>query len=43
MGVLDRKGTLETGKDADIIMFSNDEELNLLFVMQMGNVVRNEL
>ena len=43
MGVLDRKGTLEAGKDADIIMFSNDEDLNLLFVMQMGNVVRCEL
>ena len=33
----------QDSKHAVIIMFSNDEELNLLFVMQMGNVVRNEL
>ncbi len=41
MGILDRKGTLETGKDADIIML--DDELQLKFVMQMGRIVRNEL
>jgi N-acetylglucosamine-6-phosphate deacetylase len=43
MGVLDRKGTIEPGKDADIIMFSNDDELNLTFVMQMGNVVKQAI
>lgn len=41
MGVYDRKGSLEKGKDADIIMF--DQEQNLKFVMQMGRVVRCEL
>ena len=41
MGILDRKGTLEAGKDADIIMF--DDNLDLRFVMQMGRTVRNEL
>lgn len=41
MGVSDRKGSLEDGKDADIIMF--DENLNLTYVMQMGKEVRNEL
>ncbi|EJX03195.1 hypothetical protein EVA_08700, partial [gut metagenome] len=35
------KGSLEKGKDADIIMF--DQEQNLKFVMQMGRVVRCEL
>ncbi len=43
MGVLDRKGTLEVGKDADIIMFSPNENLDLTFVMQMGRVVKNEV
>ena len=43
MGVLDRKGTLEAGKDADIIMFSPNEQLDLTFVMQMGRVVKNEV
>ena len=41
MGVLDRKGTLEAGKDADLIMF--DADLNLTYVMQMGNEVTNDL
>lgn len=41
MGILDRKGTLEQGKDADIIMLNDD--LQLTFVMQMGRIVRNEL
>lgn len=41
MGVLDRKGTLEEGKDADIIMF--DSKQDLTFVMQMGHIVRNDL
>ena len=27
MGILDRKGTLEKGKDADIIIFNNDIEI----------------
>ncbi len=41
MGVYDRKGSLEVGKDADLMMF--DENLKLTYVMQMGNVVTNEL
>ena len=41
MGVYDRKGSLEKGKDADIIMF--DEEMNLTYVMQMGHEVTNKL
>lgn len=41
MGVLDRKGTLEDGKDADIMMF--DKDINLTYVMQMGNEVTNQL
>ena len=41
MGVFDRKGSIEEGKDADIMMF--DDNLNLTYVMQMGNVVTNEL
>ncbi len=40
MGILDRKGTLEEGKDADIIMLDADQQLT--FVMQMGRVVKNE-
>ena len=38
MGIYDRKGSLERGKDADIIMF--DDEQQLKFVMQNGNIVR---
>ena len=41
MGVFDRKGSLEDGKDADIMMFDNN--LKLTYVMQMGNEVTNEL
>lgn len=41
MGIFNRKGSLENGKDADIIMFDNN--LQLTFVMQMGRIVRNEL
>ena len=41
MGVYDRKGSLEAGKDADIIMFN--DELALTYVMQMGREVTNEL
>lgn len=41
MGVFDRKGSLEAGKDADLIMF--DEKQELKFVMQMGRIVRCEL
>lgn len=41
MGIYDRKGSLERGKDADIIMFDADQQLT--FVMQMGRVVKNEL
>ena len=40
IGVDRRKGTLEKGKDADIIMF--DQALNLKCVIAMGHVVRNE-
>jgi N-acetylglucosamine-6-phosphate deacetylase len=41
MGIYDKKGSLEAGKDADIIMFDKNQELT--FVMAMGKVVRNEL
>lgn len=41
MGVYDRKGSLEKGKDADIIFFDDQQELK--YVMQMGRVVRNDL
>ena len=41
MGVFDRKGSLEDGKDADIMMF--DKDLKLTYVMQMGNEGTNEL
>ena len=41
MGIFDRKGSLEDGKDADIIMF--DKDLNLKYVMQMGNKVTDNL
>ena len=38
MGIYDRKGSLQPGKDADIIAF--DRSQNLTFVMQCGRVVR---
>lgn len=41
MGVYDRKGSIETGKDADFMMF--DEDLKLTYVMQMGREVTKEL
>lgn len=41
MGVYDRKGSLEKGKDADLMMF--DDDLKLTYVMQMGREVTNEL
>ena len=37
MGVLDRKGTLERGKDADIIAL--DRDLNVRAVWAMGEMV----
>ena len=37
MGVLDRKGTLERGKDADIIAL--DRDLNVRAVWAMGQLV----
>lgn len=37
MGVFDRKGSIEEGKDADIIVF--DKDINLTYVMHMGNEV----
>ena len=37
MKVYDRKGSLEKGKDADIIIL--DDELNLRQVWQMGKIV----
>jgi N-acetylglucosamine-6-phosphate deacetylase len=37
MGVYDRKGSLEHGKDADIMMF--DADLNLTGVVQMGREI----
>ena len=41
MGVFDRKGSIEEGKDADIMMF--DKDINLTYVMQMGHEVTNLL
>lgn len=41
MGIFDRKGSIEEGKDADIMMF--DVDIDLTYVMQMGNVVTNVL
>ena len=41
MGILRRKGSIEEGKDADIMMF--DDDIDLTYVMQMGNVVTNVL
>lgn len=39
MGVLDRKGTLEKGKDADILAL--DDDLNLMAVWSMGEIVED--
>lgn len=41
MGIFDRKGSIEEGKDADIMMF--DDDIDLTYVMQMGNMVTNVL
>ena len=41
MGIFDRKGSIEEGKDADIMMF--DDDIDLTYVMQMGNDVTNVL
>ena len=41
MGIFDRKGSIEEGKDADIMMF--DDDIDLTYVMQMGNEVTNGL
>lgn len=38
MGIYDRKGSLEKGKDADIICFDQNQQLT--FVMQCGRVVK---
>lgn len=40
MGVYDRKGSLQHGKDADVMMF--DQDLNLTGVIQMGREVEIE-
>ena len=37
MGIYDRKGSLQRGKDADILILDND--LNLLSVFAMGEWV----
>ena len=37
MGILDRKGTLEKGKDADIVMYNKDLEVQC--VWSMGKIV----
>lgn len=39
MGVYDRKGSIQKGKDADIIIF--DKELNLTHVIAMGKEIKN--
>lgn len=39
MNIYDRKGSLQRGKDADIICFDENQELT--FVMQCGRIVRN--
>ncbi|MDY3063412.1 MAG: N-acetylglucosamine-6-phosphate deacetylase [Bacteroidaceae bacterium] len=41
MGVLDRKGSLETGKDADICIYTPAVELKT--VVQQGRIVTNQL
>ena len=39
MGIYDRKGSLEKGKDADIICFDQNQQLT--FVMQCGRVIKS--
>lgn len=41
MHVYDRKGSLQKGKDADIVVY--DDNIQLRYVMSMGRVVKNEL
>lgn len=41
VGADDRKGTLEKGKDADIVIY--DKDLEVKFVMQRGKPIRDEL
>ena len=41
MGVLDRKGTLQADKDADILVL--DDKLDVRCVWQMGKVIENTL
>lgn len=41
MGIYDRKGSLERGKDADIVIYNAQQDLR--FVMQAGRVVVNKL
>ena len=41
MGVFDRKGSIEEGKDADLMVF--DKDINLPYVMQMGKEITNNL
>ena len=38
MGIYDRKGSLQRGKDADILLFDND--INLRGVYSMGEFVK---
>ena len=37
LGVEDRKGTLQKGKDADIVIYDND--INVKLVVQKGRVI----
>lgn len=41
MGVLDRKGTLERNKDADLLIL--DDKLEIRAIWQMGRMIKNEL
>ena len=40
MNVYDRKGSLQAGKDADIVMYDSQQQLK--FVMQMGRIVKSD-
>lgn len=41
MKILDKKGTISKGKDADIVFY--DDNIDVKFVMQKGNIARNDL
>ena len=41
MGIYDRKGSLQKGKDADIVIYDKEQQLH--FVMAMGRIARNDL